>query len=100
MGYSTKYGRIATERKEIPDDEPVFVIRAADALACPLLSAYYSLCGKNGAAVTHLATAEAEYARFADWQELHPERVKVPDTLPGEYHVVVTEEPGDVRDAG
>jgi hypothetical protein len=103
MGYSRKHGRVTTERKEVPDDEPVFVIRAADALACPLLSAYYNLCGENGAAAEHTASVEAEYTRFADWQEAHPDRVKVPDTLPGEYWqgpsalvvVITQEEPGE-----
>lgn len=99
MGYSRKHGRVTTERKQVPDDEPVFVIRAADALACPLLSAYYNLCTKNGAAVDHAVSVEAEYTRFADWQEAHPERVKLPDTRPGEYWqgpsalmIVVTQE--------
>lgn len=99
MGYSRKHGNVTTERKEIPADEPVFVIRAADAMACPLLSAYYSLCCNNSADLTHVKTVEAEYNRFADWQEAHPERVKLPDTRPGEYWqgqsamvIVVTQE--------
>lgn len=111
MGYSRKHGNVTTERKEIPADEPVFVIRAADALACPLLSAYYNLCcanaaGDHAAMADHTASVEAEYTRFADWQEAHPERVKVPDTRPGEYWqgpsalvvVVTQEEPGGAGD--
>lgn len=103
MGYSRKHGRVTTERKQVPEDEPVFVIRGADAMACPLLSAYYERCTAGGAEAEHLASVEAEYTRFADWQEAHPERVKVPDTRPGEYWqgpsamviVVTQEEPGE-----
>lgn len=84
MGYSDKYGRVTTERKGIPDDEPVLVIRAQDALACPAISAYYMRCEATGADDEHLAAVQATYGRFADWQEAHPERVKQPDTLPGE----------------
>lgn len=85
MGYDGKYGRVTTERKDIPDDEPVIVIRAQDALACPLISAYFDLCERNEAGAGHRSAVEQTYTRFADWQEAHAGQVKTPDTLPGEY---------------
>ena len=80
MGYDGKYGKIATEHGSIPDDEPVIVFRARDALACPLLSAYYGLCEKKGSPEFHLALIEQTYKTFADWQEAHPDQVRTPDS--------------------
>jgi len=85
MGYDGKYGRVTTERKEIPDDEPVIVIRAQDALACPLVSAYFELCVRRGAGEEHRRAVEQAYTRFADWQEAHAGQVRLPDAQPGEY---------------
>jgi hypothetical protein len=85
MGYDGKYGQVSTERKEIPEDEPVIVIRAQDALACPLITAYFDLCARRGVGPEHQAAVEQTYTVFADWQEAHPDLVKVPDTQPGEY---------------
>jgi hypothetical protein len=85
MGTSTKYGKIMTERGGIPLSEPVFLIRAQDALACPAISAYYQLCVKKGAAQEHLSGVEQAYNAFADWQEAHADQVKTPDTRPGQY---------------
>jgi hypothetical protein len=85
MGRSEKYGRVSTERKDIPDDEPVFVIRARDVTAVPAIRAYAQACAGAGAAPAHLdgvhAAARAAYA----WQQENPGLVKLPDTAPGEY---------------
>lgn len=43
MGAEAKYGRITTERKAIPEDEPVFLLRAQDALASPAVRVYAAL---------------------------------------------------------
>lgn len=40
MGQDLKYGKITTEHGSIPEDEPVFVLRAQDALALFALDAY------------------------------------------------------------
>ena len=40
MGYDLKYGKVTLENKQIPDDEPVFVLRAQDKLAVVALVAY------------------------------------------------------------
>lgn len=57
---------------------PLVMVDATDALACPLISAYEMLCRKNGASEEYLASLSAVYNLFADWQEAHPERVKMP----------------------
>lgn len=80
MGTEAKYGKITTERGTIPDGEPVFLLRAQDALMCPTLSAYHSACEKAGAPQQHLEGIERAYTQAADWQESHPELVKTPGT--------------------
>lgn len=75
MAIEQKYGRVTVERGTIGEGEPVFVIRAQDALACPAVSAYYHLCVGKGAGAVHLSGVEAA---CADWQEANPGRVKEP----------------------
>ena len=85
MGHDGRYGRVTTERKGIPDDEPVFVIRAQDALACPLISAYFELCAGHGASAAHQRAVEEAYTRFADWQEAHAGQVRLPEDVQVEW---------------
>lgn len=80
MGHDVKYGRVVTEHGSIPEDEPVIVFRARDALSCPLLSAYHRLCQENGVPAFHQALVEQNYTAFADWQEAHPDLVRTPDS--------------------
>jgi hypothetical protein len=41
MGYDPKYGKITLEKKpDIPDDEPLFVLRGQDKLAAGLVEQY------------------------------------------------------------
>jgi hypothetical protein len=80
MGFDRKYGKVTTEHGVIPDDEPVIVIRARDALSCPAISAYHELCAKKGSPQRHLTIIESTYAAFADWQEANPEKVRTPDS--------------------
>jgi hypothetical protein len=80
MGYDGKYGTVATEFGDIPDDEPVVVFRARDALLCPLLSAYHKLCELHGSPPRHLSLIEASYARVSDWQEAHPGQDRIPSS--------------------
>jgi len=42
MAISLKYGKI--DIPNIPDDEPVFIIRAQDSLSVPVISEYLKLC--------------------------------------------------------
>jgi hypothetical protein len=79
MATEQKYGRATVERGTIGGDEPVFIIRAKDALACPAISAYWQLCEVNHADAAHLDGVGAAYTAVADWQEAHPDLVKRPD---------------------
>lgn len=61
----------------IPHDEPVFIFRARDKLAQAALHAYAMRCtGQHATAVLERAASFAQFALD------HPERMKMPDTLP------------------
>lgn len=42
------YNRIQDPAGKIPDDEPVFLLRGQDALACLAVEFYADLCAKHG----------------------------------------------------
>lgn len=81
--YQANGGRIFNRAsgEQIPDDEPVFILRARDSTAIATLLHYY---------MGHLASqndqhAEAVLGRLHDFQRFqreHPERMKYPDTAP------------------
>lgn len=48
MTNTTKYGRVTTEKKDIPAEEPVFVLRAQDLLAAEAVGFYAELLRKSG----------------------------------------------------
>lgn len=69
------YNRIQDPDGKIPADEPVFLLRAQDQLACMAVAYYASLCEKaQSAAVAAKARAHAD--RMAAW----PVK-KIPDLL-------------------
>jgi hypothetical protein len=78
MGTDRKYGKVTTEHGDIPEDEPVLVLRARDKTTCPLLNGYRELCRKAGSPQRHIDLIEQAYTRFADWQEAHPDQVRTP----------------------
>jgi hypothetical protein len=80
LGTDGKYGRVSTEHGDIPDDEPVIVVRARDKNSAPLISAYWELCKRGGSPQFHLDLVEQTYKRFTDWQEAHPDQVRTPDS--------------------
>jgi hypothetical protein len=79
MGISDKYGTVATGHRFIPDDEPVFVIRAADMLAPGAVRAYMNLARDQGLLPEYVDSIRQAYEVMAAWQVAHPDRVKVPD---------------------
>ena len=85
MGYDGKYGQVTTERKEIPEDEPVIVLRAQDRYMLAALRSYWQACTEGGAGEEHLAAVAETRERVIRWQRANPGKVKVPDTQPGEY---------------
>lgn len=80
MGFDGKYGQVITEHGQIPLDEPVIVFRARDRATIVLLEYYKVLCEKAGSPQRHLDLIEATTARFADWQDAHPDQVRTPDS--------------------
>jgi hypothetical protein len=75
MGYEGKYGKVTTEHGSIPDDEPVILFRARDALTPPLLDSYYALCKAAGSPQRHLDMIETTRLAFVEWQEKNGSRV-------------------------
>jgi hypothetical protein len=80
MGQDGKYGLVTTEHGDIPDDEPVIVFRARDKTTLQLLAAYYYLCMAYGSPARHLLLIKSAEARFKQWQQEHPDEVRIPDS--------------------
>ncbi|HAL45497.1 MAG: hypothetical protein A2Y12_08805 [Planctomycetes bacterium GWF2_42_9] len=59
----------------IPDNEPVFILRAKDTNALSAIGEYYGICDN----VEHSAAVGAVFRKFADWQDSNQEIVKEPD---------------------
>jgi hypothetical protein len=64
MAISTKYGRV--EIPKISDDEPVFILRAQDKLAAPIIEMYRTLAASHGSTLTDSLNREIE--AFKRWQ--------------------------------
>lgn len=45
---ASKYGRVTTENKQFPPEEPVFILRAQDVFAADTLGFYAEQLRKNG----------------------------------------------------
>lgn len=78
MAQDSKFGRVTTEFGDIPEDEPVFLIRAKDMLAVEALWAYRGLSRAGGCNSEHLSALEHTIATFEEWQVSNP--TKLPDT--------------------
>lgn len=77
MAVDTKYGDIDIEG--IPDDEPVFVIRAKDEVSVQTLNQYADNATRNGSPSEHHASVRRRAAEFQEWQDANPDLVKTPD---------------------
>jgi hypothetical protein len=64
--------------EEIPQDEPLFLLRARDTLAGPLLRAYHSLALESGCNDLHLAGIVQMLRKFEGYSRTKPERMKLP----------------------
>lgn len=60
------YNRIQDPANKIPADEPVFLLRAQDVLACKAVAYYAELC-KASQAPEVAAKAEGHAKRMAEW---------------------------------
>lgn len=79
MGHATKYGRITAEHKEIPEDEPVFIIRGKDCLAVPTIDYYISQVATRAPNQQFLEQVSAVCDYIQEWQRANPHRVSNPD---------------------
>lgn len=77
MAIDKKFGRINIPN--VPDDEPVFVIRGKDKAAVNAIRSYARAAYDIGAGQVLLENAHDCANEIKDWQEGHPEQVKVPD---------------------
>jgi len=79
--YEARGGRIFNRAtgEAIPDDEPVFILRARDTTALAVLVAYHSdhlLCGNS----EHAAAVLKRVKDFQRFMREHSDRMKYPDT--------------------
>lgn len=75
---ATKDGRITNRAtgKPIPDDEPVFILRAKDHLATAALQAYLERIDD----LEHATEVQKRIDAFDDFAAAHPERMSWPNT--------------------
>lgn len=66
-GVDLKYGKITTERGSIPDDEPVFLIRASDSCAADAIVEYHRIACEQGATTEFTGSVVMALKRFAEW---------------------------------
>jgi hypothetical protein len=64
--------------KEIPEDEPMFLLRARDEVAIGVLKFYLVCCKDNGCNDLHLAGIKQVIDRFEKFTTCYPERMKEP----------------------
>ena len=69
--------------EQIPDDEPVFLIRARDRLALPLLRIYEQLSLIDGCNDYHFASLIRTLAAFEQFARLNGGRMKQPSVTRG-----------------
>jgi len=59
----------------VPDDEPLFILRAQDIKALPIILAYKIICRD----ITHIAGIVKSIEDFTRFRDSHPDRMKEPD---------------------
>ena len=64
----------------IPDDEPVFILRAQDALAVPRIQEWITAADQAGVPLSKITNAIDQHRDpFLVWQAANPSKVKLPD---------------------
>jgi hypothetical protein len=64
---------------EIPEDEPIFIIRGKDKLATESVDDYLALAAARGCNSTFLKDLESVVSDFERFQARNPDVVKLPD---------------------
>jgi hypothetical protein len=82
MARDIKYGHVTTERGNIGEGEPVFIIRANDIHALSVLDYYRNLCSAHNAGKDHLDAIGQNWEVFSSYQRDNGDKVKRPDTNP------------------
>ena len=77
MATDLKYGQVPLVG--IPDDEPIFIIRAQDKASVGAIQDYFANAEVVGVDDDFLVRERDVTQRFRDWQETNADRVKVPD---------------------
>ena len=79
MPRDRKYGRVLVESGAIPEDEPVFLLRAKDRASLQTMIAYKAACLGVGAGTEHIARVDESVREFRRWRAANVRRMKVPD---------------------
>jgi hypothetical protein len=78
-----KYGQVAISKSDdhspLNPEEPVFILRATDSLACAAIRQYANLCHTAGLG-EHAGSITPVLRMFEEWQRQNPEKVTAPDT--------------------
>jgi hypothetical protein len=67
----------------VPEDEPLFLLRARDRLAAPLLHVYGLMSIKDGCTAYHMDLLRVLVEEFEAFVREHPERMKQPGSTMG-----------------
>lgn len=77
------YNRIQDPEGLIPDDEPVFLIRAQDKVSGDAVRAWVELAEKSGASSDILYLAQEHAKKMDEWN-----RKKIPDVLINQIRIL------------
>jgi hypothetical protein len=77
MARDSKYGFV--EISGIPDDEPVFILRAQDQLALSTITYYSETASRLNCPGEFAEGLDRVHSEFHSWQLKNKERVKMPD---------------------
>ncbi len=69
--------------QEIPEDEPIMLIRARDWLALPIIAYYYAMSLRDSCTDYHLSGVWDRMQAFMQFRKDHPERMKQPGCTQG-----------------
>ena len=80
MASDGKYGTITASKKQFHENEPLFILRAADPLAVEAIRSYARLCEIHGCSFEHVQACREHAERLHAWQLANPTLVKaLPD---------------------
>jgi hypothetical protein len=73
----------AKDKKIIEDSEhegiPIFVLVAKDKLSTEAIVEYFNLCKSKKCKDAHLSGILSRLSEFVNWQEQHPDKLRLPD---------------------